>query len=588
MKYEASTGREPCEGALKILSQLVFGLVYAGICAAICVGQERTSVGAAAAAASGTKSVVQGRVVQEPGGQGIRKVKIVLIGGSGQRRDQYEAVTDETGQFMFQDVEPGTYLAQLQRSGYAASGRASRESRIKVIGGQDTKGLVFHMLEAGVITGKIIDLDGDPLRSVSVAATASSWRSTTRKPGHMANSASNDLGEYRIADLPPGKYLVQATPPENETALPSPSEKNASKGRLVYVSTYFPGTLDERQAVPVEVPAGGTATANFGVQASRAYSVSGTVLGLKAPLEPQSGASGAVMVEGMGKIILVGKNGQAKVQNLDLDGRFDFPNVLAGTYRARLILFGLFTGQEPSVKMQTIRAPIEVNGSDVLGLQLQVEAGSDVSGQFRMDGNEKIDWTQLQVMLIPKSGGEPEELGTVMPGGNATVTQAGSFELKDVPAGNFQLAVGANSDKFRDYYEKSVLLGGREVADTGFDVSSGVALDVIVSAKGAGIEGTVIDREGKTFAGATVVSVPSSGKSGRPDAYQVDRTDDKGHFALRGMNPGEFLVLAFEEMQQDYRAAEFVKMYERKGQRVELEEGGKKSLVLKVITEEDE
>ena len=47
-------------------------------------------------------------------------------------------------------------------------------------------------------------------------------------------------------------------------------------------------------------------------------------------------------------------------------------------------------------------------------------------------------------------------------------------------------------------------------------------------------------------------------------------------------------MLAFEEMQQDYRAAEFVKKYERKGQKVELEEDGKKSVALKVITEEDE
>ena len=86
---------------------------------------------------------------------------------------------------------------------------------------------------------------------------------------------------------------------------------------------------------------------------------------------------------------------------------------------------------------------------------------------------------------------------------------------------------------------------------------------------------------------ARLLSVPSSGKNGRPDAYQVDRTDEKGHFALRGMNPGDFLVMAFEEMQQDYRSAEFVKKYESKGQRVGLEEGGKKSVVLKVITEED-
>src|SRR5262245_40757348 len=104
---------------MKVLSQLEFGVVCAGIGAGICAGQERTSVGAAGA----TKSIVQGRVVQEPGGQGIRKVKIMLIGGSGQRHEPYEAVTDETGQFRFQDVEPGSYQVHLQRSGYAASGK---------------------------------------------------------------------------------------------------------------------------------------------------------------------------------------------------------------------------------------------------------------------------------------------------------------------------------------------------------------------------------------------------------------------------------------------------------------------------------
>lgn len=56
-----SPRRELCEVAMKILSQLMFGVVCAGIGAGICVGQERTSVGAAAAAAGGTRSIVQGR-----------------------------------------------------------------------------------------------------------------------------------------------------------------------------------------------------------------------------------------------------------------------------------------------------------------------------------------------------------------------------------------------------------------------------------------------------------------------------------------------------------------------------------------------
>ena len=574
---------------MKILSQLVFG----AICAGVCAGQDSTSAGATAPAASEMRNIVQGKVVQEPGGQGIRKVKVSLRGGSGQRREQYEAVTDETGQFKVEDVESGIYFVQLERPGYAASGKTNRDTTIKVVAGQDTKDLVIRMLVAGVITGKIVDLDGDPFQSISVVATASTGGATRRNVGQSGNAATNDLGEYRIADLPPGKYIVQATPQENQAPLPNPNEKDTAKQRLAYVTTYFPGTLDAGQAAAVEVPAGGSATANFGVQASHVYRVSGTVVGLSAPPKAQGIASGNVMVmagQGMGQIFLIGKNGQTKEQNLREDGIFEFTGVLAGTYRAQLVVFsGFFNGQPPSIRMQTIRMPIEVNGSDVVGLHLQVDPGCDVSGKFRAEGDQRINWSELYVTLQAVPDSEEKAGGLGMTGlGRAQVNEDGSFEIKDVPGVNYQLAVGAGSEKFRDYYMKSVLLGGREVADTGFEATPGTVLDVVVSAKGAGIEGTAVDREGKPAVDATVFTVPSSGKLGRPDAYQFGRTDKNGHFELRGMNPGEFLVLAFEEMQEDYRTLEFAKKYEGKGEKVVLEEGGKKSVVLKLIREEDE
>jgi hypothetical protein len=50
------------------------------------------------------------------------------------------------------------------------------------------------------------------------------------------------------------------------------------------------------------------------------------------------------------------------------------------------------------------------------------------------------------------------------------------------------------------------------------------------------------------------------------------------------MNPGEFLVLGFEEIREDYRTPEFVKKYEGEGKKVELE--GARSVVLKLMTEE--
>ena len=53
--------------------------------------------------------------------------------------------------------------------------------------------------------------------------------------------------------------------------------------------------------------------------------------------------------------------------------------------------------------------------------------------------------------------------------------------------------VGAHSDSLRDYYTKSVNFGGRDVADSGFSLNGDVYLDVVISAKGATIEGVVMD-----------------------------------------------------------------------------------------------
>ena len=82
---------------MRTLKQLISVVLCAGLCAVLCPGREVViSAGTSAPAQNGSTSVVQGKVVQDPGGQGLRKVKVTLTGG---RRGHYGAITDETGQF---------------------------------------------------------------------------------------------------------------------------------------------------------------------------------------------------------------------------------------------------------------------------------------------------------------------------------------------------------------------------------------------------------------------------------------------------------------------------------------------------------
>jgi hypothetical protein len=432
---------------MKCLSRIVVGVLWTGLCTGDCVGQQaETPPGAVTAATPNeTKNIVQGKIVQEPGGQGIRKVKVVLIARMSQTTPVYEAITDQAGQFKVENVEPGEYAVRLERPGYAADAKTKLDKTVKVIAGQDTKDLVFRMLAAAVISGQIVDLEGDPVPNVDVMAIASTGRSAKGNASALMRGATNDLGEYRIADLSPGKYVVQATPPKSQ--VPSASEKNSTKSRLVYVKTYFPGTLDERQAATVEVSAGGTAITNFAVQVSHAYRVSGTVAGV-----------GSL---GMAQLMLLATNGQGEQQNLAEGGKFDFPNVLPGTYHAQVVTISFGNGQNPSMKMRTIRTPIEVNGSDLVELHLQLDTGGDVIGKFRVEGGEKIKWSELNVTLLPVAEDEEDlaelRVSFTQPSG---VQEDGSFEIKDAPGGNYRLAVGAHSEKLHDYYTKSVLLRG--------------------------------------------------------------------------------------------------------------------------------
>ena len=254
-----------------------------------------------------------------------------------------------------------------------------------------------------------------------------------------------------------------------------------------------------------------------------------------------------------------------------------------------MVVSGLLSGGQPDMQMMRVSQPIEVRQADVKGLRLQPDFGGPVRGKFRLDTGQKFDWAQFSVFLRPV---DEDDSGFAVMGGSVPgmsgVSKDGTFELKNIPGGNYQLVVGARSDSLRDYITKSVTLDGRDVTDSGFIIGPETSLDIVVSAKGGTIEGTVVDSKGKPVAYATVVDIPSEERRTRRDLYERDTTDTIGHFSLRGLNPGKYTVLAFDDLQEDTRQAEFLKSYEGRGEHVQLDEGARSSIVLKLIAIDDE
>lgn len=595
---------------MKLLERALLGLLFGAAGAAACGAQS---------GAQPAMSSLEGTVLHEPGGEPIRKVVVQLLAMNADARvfaatatengteeaeaieafsnfagsegldehRKYAAATDAEGRFKFEQIPPGTYIISISRDGYVPVEEKPRGMVITVVEGQNLAGLTYKMATAGLIAGKITDADGDPLSGLTVRAIPKgekhsgvggvlTYLSIMGAPGNLPGMATtNDLGEYRIAGLRAGQYLVIARPRGNVAPPPTPANKARPGERLLYAPTYYPGVFEEKQASPLQVVSGGAATADFTLLVHHAYRVSGIVSGL-------INAKGSY-------ILLMSNSARPQQQPLGEGGKFEFPSLEPGTYFAQVYDVAEIAKKE-GPRIMTVPTPIVVSGSDIADLVLQPFANGKVSGKFRAEGEDRVDWAEMAVTLMHIADpGENTDKGPfefLRQGGSGNLGEDGTFEITDVVPGNYQVAVVSQSDKYRDWYLKSLLFAGREVADTGFAVAGETSLDVVVSRKGASIEGAVVDGKGKPAAGVFVVTLPSSDKLARPDSYQTTKTDAKGGFLLRGLNPGEFTVVALENLQTDARGAEFHQKYGSQGVSVSLTEGERKNVTPTLTVDE--
>ena len=113
-------------------------------------------------------------------------------------------------------------------------------------------------------------------------------------------------------------------------------------------------------------------------------------------------------------------------------------------------------------------------------------------------------------------------------------------------------------------------------------------VEVIVSDKGATIEGTVLSVEKKPFPNAEIIALPYDPKLRKSYALlQKTTADQQGHFKLRGVRPGEYIAFALEDPQeQPFTEDTFLKQNSAQIQTVKAEAGSKQKLELQVIPSE--
>jgi hypothetical protein len=236
-----------------------------------------------------------------------------------------QAPTDANGEFSLERVWAGRFRVQIQKSGFAAARELLDGQTLDISAGQSIGGITFTLTRAGVIAGRIVDASGEPAAQVMVHALRRATGDTGQSSGArtMQMAQTNDLGEFRLAGLPEGRYVVIATP------RPQPPFAQVSPGRsTVPAPTYYPGTTDPQTAHIIDLAAGQTvASIQFSIAALQAHDVSGIVVDEAG--SPQPGAMVTLMADyPRADGLLVPMTGRT-----DETGTFRIAGVVSGTYR---------------------------------------------------------------------------------------------------------------------------------------------------------------------------------------------------------------------------------------------------------------
>jgi Carboxypeptidase regulatory-like domain len=570
---------------MKLLLALMMGL-FAGASAP---AQSPASV-SSGTGKEASRAAIEGVVVKEPGSEPVKKVLIELIAENQAEGGDYTAVTAADGTFRIEGISAGRYhlfaertgLLEVQKHHPAPQGRV-----LTIASGEELKDVQIRLQAAAVVRGRVTDEDGDPMAGAQVSVMRQTFSTGHSRWEQVQSERTNDLGEYRVANLPAGSYYVSVSPPpdfrafvENTGTTKPAGQNTVEKPDTSYQPVYYPGTTDRSQATPLPLRAGDDFPLDFSLTPSPSLSIRGTVVNLP----PRTAATIMLQSHDFNMVLTA--------TEVHKDGSFVIRDVAPGAYT---ILASVENSRVPMMARQSL----QVVSSSVEGLRLAPQSGGTIRGRVRIEAraNQKVDVGQVVLLLT-------SAIGDADPGlyfnANSTaftplahVAPDGSFEWKDVPPGKYTVQADVNSDDGgteSPWFVKSVALDGREIAEGIVSVEgSTISLDVLASANSAVLSGIVADKGGQPVANAVVVAVPEATYRARVDRFHKTVTDQNGRFELRGVPPGDYSLFAWESLESDaYYDPEFLRKFQPEAVAVRAGEGERKTVALQVISDSED
>jgi hypothetical protein len=567
--YDLRTSKDANFSRATTRMKTVFHVVIAFLIASSASGQGRSQD--SANQPKHETCIVSGMVVKLAGSAPLKSARVELSSVE-DRTHVYAATTDADGRFALKNVEPRRYRLTVSRNGFVDQEYGQKTpndpgSILRLAPGQQVNDLLFRLIPWAVIAGRIRNEDGDPMPWIQVTALREVYTDGKRKLSPDAQETTNDLGEYRLFGLRPGRYFVSATySARNQGVVEeeiAPVEESAAQE---YVPTYYPGSPDPAKAATIIVkPGDEIPSVDILLQRVAAYKIRGRIYNM---ITHRAGKDVSIMMSARNSH-LAWSSFVSPTTAQNKDGSFVLNDILPGSYTLTAYWFD-------EGKTYVAKQNIDVGNADVEGVTLTIAPGITINGHVIWDGKPSLEGDELSISPYSTEQG-------IDFGGAARVAPNGAFTLKDISEDAYHLSVNGMS---KDCYIKAIRYGTADALYDGFTVQRGTdaSLEVTLSSRGARVQGTVTDADGLPLAGVWVVLVPEEAHRGQTQMYKKTTTDQYGHFELRGIPPGDYKLFSWEEVENGaWQDPEFLKPFESKGEEIKLQESDQKTMNLTTI-----
>lgn len=498
---------------------------------------------------TGTESL-DGTVVNGATGEGVPHALVRLNGPSSQI-----TMSGPDGRFEFHNLPKGRVLVLAQKPDFYSAQQIGGHSPLKVFQVGEASGIKVTLYPSGALSGRVTTANGDPIEGMIVKTMYQHVENGVVRWQQRNSAITDDAGEYRIANLIPGKYLA-ATETRPMRTLSPQIRSFGENFDEVYPGQYFPGSPDASSASVIQVVSGQTAEAGFSEPTLRAYSVSGTV-SADTPSERLF-------------LTLRDRDGNQVTARLRRKGeQFQFFDVAPGEYS--LFVTAMGNSNQPMYG----EAPLAVNNTDAKNISVALfPAASLHVGVGYQEGATGQDATRPpgELNLIPRAQG-----GFINPHAVPLAQIGNGFETpRNISPGVYQVEFLPSGN----WYVADIRSGGTDLRNHDLVITPGAEpgpVQVTLAGNGAAITGTVKGADG--VSGISVLAIPDSESTGPPRVYNTAY-----QISISGLAPGAYHLYAFTSIEGlAYRDSETMRKYSDKAVAVNLSAQETKQVELPII-----